>query len=140
MRRLRPVLVAALATAGILAIPAQAAAPSLSVRVVQGPSIDLAAWEVTELGAYDLQCPGGYVATGFGIANGANDVVIADVNPDGRSYTFSFANGSDGGPYGASASIICARASSGGKRIELRTALSQAQREQAIADARAAMR
>ena len=93
--------------------------PRLSLATYDGPDIDVPPASVTEVDAYVLKCPRGWQTTGFGVLNGATDVVFADPTNDGRGYSFAFGNPSSSSSFTASASVRCAK---GGKGLKVRRA------------------
>lgn len=80
--------------------------PSLKFRTVRGGEISVAPLDVTH--THRINCPRGYVATGYGVLLGADELVYADPTSSGRGYAFSFANPSEFSSYSASASVRCA--------------------------------
>lgn len=82
--------------------------PSVKFRTVRGRDISIAPLDVSGVSAYQVNCPRGYVATGYGVLLGANDLVFADPTVSGRGYDFDFANPSDLDSFDSSASVRCA--------------------------------
>lgn len=102
------VLAAVIIAAGIAAAADGATKPSVHTRVIHGPMVDVAPFGVTDVGAYRMRCPRGYVLTGVGELLGANELVYADPDPGGRGAEFSFANPSDTDTFSSAGVIVCA--------------------------------
>jgi hypothetical protein len=90
--------------------------PRLSLATYDGPDIKVAPLGVTDVDQYVIRCPHGWQTTGFGVLNGATDLVFADPTNDGRGYSFVFGNPSSSSSFTASASVRCAK---GGKRLKV---------------------
>jgi hypothetical protein len=95
-------------------------APRLAVATVQGPDIEVAPLSVNAED-YVVRCRRGWQTTGFGVLNGATDIVYADPTSDGRGYVFAFGNPSSSSPFTASGNVRCVK---GGKGLRVRKATS----------------
>lgn len=98
--------------------------PRLAVATYDGPTITVPALSVTE-DNYVVRCPRGWQTTGFGVLNGANDIVFADPTSDGRGYVFAFGNPSTTSSYQASGNVRCEK---GGKGLKVRKASARSHR------------
>jgi hypothetical protein len=106
--------------------------PRLAVKVIDGPDMTVGPLQVTEVGAYDLKCPRGYLVSGVGTLQGATDVVYATPNPDDRTASFSFANPDDSVTFHAAGTIVCVR---GERGLRARAAVASDERVRAVRDA-----
>lgn len=114
-------------------------APVVKFKTVRGPEVAIAPFGITGLNAYNLRCPRGYVATGYGVGLGATELVYADPSVDGRGYDFAFANPSELSTFHANGSLRCAT----GRRAHLiasASAVGSSTHAGLIADARRALR
>lgn len=100
-------LVAALVPLGVSSAAPRKPKPTLKFRTVRGREIHVAPLDVSGLDAYNLRCPRGYVATGYGVGLGALDLVYADPSFNGRGYDFAFANSSDADTFSGNAEVRC---------------------------------
>jgi len=87
--------------------------PRLSVATFDGPDIEVPPLGVTEVDGYVVKCPRGWQTTGFGVLNGANDIVFVDPTNDGRGYSFAFGNPSSTSSFTAAGSVRCEKGSKG---------------------------
>jgi hypothetical protein len=108
----------------------------LKFRTARGPQIAIPPQTVTQVGQYDLRCPGRYVATGYGVGLGATDLVYAEPSVSGRGYDFSFANPSTTSTFHASGQVRCAR----GRKLRVKAQTSRSEQRLAVREARAALR
>jgi hypothetical protein len=92
---------------------ARRARPRLAIATFDGPDIEVPPNSVTDVDAYVLKCPRRWQVTGFGVLNGANDVVFADPTSDGRGYAFAFGNPSTSTSFTASGNLRCAKGTKG---------------------------
>ena len=90
--------------------------PRLAVATFEGPDLHLAPLTVAD---YVVRCPRGWQTTGFGVLNGANDIVYADPTTDGRGYAFAFGNPDSTNTFTASGGVRCEK---GGKGLKVRKA------------------
>jgi hypothetical protein len=97
----------------------KAAKPRLAVATFDGPDILIPPSGTNEVGSYVVRCPRGWQTTGFGVLNGANDIVYADPTTDGRGYEFLFGNPSTSDSFTASGNVRCEK---GGKGLKVRKA------------------
>jgi len=132
MKRFLLILVAAIAAAGAVVVPSQSAsAPRITLTDRHGPDIRLAPGEVRE--NYNVYCPSGHYATGFGMFKGGLDLVYAMPTPRGRGYQFAFANPTET-TITAAGVVMCATGDRG-----LRARATAFDKEGAIRDAKAAL-
>jgi hypothetical protein len=90
----------------------------LAVATYEGPEIQVPPVSVNA-GDYVVKCPRGWQVTGFGVLNGATDVVYADPTSDGRGYAFAFGNSSQTTAFRASGNVRCQK---GGRGLKVRRA------------------
>ncbi len=88
----------------------KASKPRLAVATFDGPDIQIPPLNTNEVGSYIVRCPRGWQTTGFGVLNGANDIVYADPTSDGRGYEFLFGNPSQSSAFTASGTSAARRA------------------------------
>jgi hypothetical protein len=98
--------------------------PRLAVATYEGPDIQIAPLSVNSAD-YVVRCPRGWQVTGFGVLNGANDIVYADPTNDGRGYAFAFGNADSSSTFTASGNVRCEK---GGKGLKVRKASAGASR------------
>src|ERR671923_672108 len=91
----------------------------LAFATYDGPDISIPPSNTNEVGSYVVRCPRGWQTSGFGVLNGANDVVYADPTTDGRGYEFLFGNPSTSTAFTASGNVRCAK---GGKGLKVKRA------------------
>src|SRR4051794_25050637 len=103
----------------------KASKPRLAVATYDGPNIVIAPLSTNEVGSYIVRCPRGWQTTGFGVLNGANDIVYADPTSDGRGYEFLFGNPSPSDSFTASGNVRCEK---GGKGLKVRKATARGAR------------
>ena len=85
----------------------------LAVATYDGPEITIAPLSTNDVGSYIVRCPRRWQTTGFGVLNGANDIVYADPTSDGRGYEFLFGNPSSSSSFTASGNVRCEKGSKG---------------------------
>ena len=85
----------------------------LAVATYDGPDIVIPPGSTNDVGSYIVRCPRGWQTTGFGVLNGANDIVYADPTSDGRGYEFLFGNPSSSSSFTASGNVRCEKGSKG---------------------------
>jgi hypothetical protein len=107
------------------------AKPRLAVATFEGPDISIPPLGTNEVGDYVVRCPRGWQTTGFGVLNGANDIVYADPTTDGRGYEFLFGNPSTSSSFTASGNVRCEK---GGKGLKVRRATAGGSRRAAVHD------
>jgi hypothetical protein len=105
--------------------------PRLAVATFEGPDISIPPLGTNEVGDYIVRCPRGWQTTGFGVLNGANDIVYADPTTDGRGYEFLFGNPSPSSTFTASGNVRCEK---GGKGLKVRRATAGGSRRTAVHD------
>ncbi|HEY1356972.1 MAG TPA: hypothetical protein VGF21_01580 [Thermoleophilaceae bacterium] len=101
------------------------ASPRLAVATYDGPDILIPPLSTNNVGSYIVRCPRGWQTTGFGVLNGANDIVYADPTSDGRGYEFLFGNPDTTNSFTASGNVRCEK---GGKGLKVRKAAAGASR------------
>jgi hypothetical protein len=94
------------------------AKPRLVLATYDGPDIEIPPLGVNDA-PYVVKCPRGWQTTGFGVLNGANDIVYADPTSDGRGYEFLFGNPSSSSSFTASGNVRCEK---GGKGLKVKRA------------------
>src|SRR3954447_10403776 len=99
--------------------------PRLAVATFDGPEIDIPPSTTNDVGSYVVRCPRGWQTTGFGVLNGANDIVYADPTRDGRGYAFAFCKSDSSNTFTASGNVRCEK---GGKGLKVRKASAGASR------------
>jgi hypothetical protein len=87
--------------------------PRLSFATVNGPDIQIPPVSTNDVGSYVVRCRRGWQTTGFGVLNGANDVVYVDPTTDGRGYEFLFGNPDGSGSFTASGNVRCVKGTRG---------------------------
>jgi hypothetical protein len=87
--------------------------PRLAVATFDGPDISIPPLGTNDVGSYVVRCRRGWQTTGFGVLNGANDIVYADPTTDGRGYEFLFGNPSSSDSFTASGNVRCVKGSKG---------------------------
>jgi hypothetical protein len=109
----------------------RAPTPRLAVATYDGPDIVIPPLGTNEVGSYIVRCPRRWQTTGFGVLNGANDIVYADPTTDGRGYEFLFGNPSTSDSFTASGNVRCEK---GSKGLKVRRATAHGSRRAAVRD------
>ena len=137
--RTRTAVLIFIAVAAVLTLQplADGASPQLNFVVVEGSPITVPPASVTDEKDYDVRCPKGYVATGFGVSLGSTQLVFADPDAGGRGFSFAFLNSETTPAPDVRATVVCMR----GRGVQVRAAsLSQEDRRLAVERARASLR
>ena len=111
--------------------------PRLAFRTYEADRVNIPPRQTTGVDGYNLACPRGWTATGFGVRLGGTTLVYADPSRDGRGYEFGFANPSQLHTFGAAGSVKCVK----GRNIGVRPAsVTKREHQRALREAEAAMR
>lgn len=111
----------------------------LKVRTVLGRQVTVGPFDITPVGAgeYHVSCPSGYLVTGIGVLNGANDVVYMVPSNNGKGADFSFSNPSESESFQSAGTATCVKGASG---LKAHISMTDSAKRQAVAQARAVLK